>query len=67
MLDGRDWPRPYFFLNARTYGLGYASSAAVVQRVLDAMTGQGFAASKVIREFIVFDTNKELDRGWLEF
>lgn len=55
------------FLNARTYGLGYASSSAVVQRVADAVERQGFALSKVIREFIVFDTNKELDRGWLEF
>jgi len=55
------------FLNPRTYRLGYESSAAIVQRVVDATLQQGFSVSKVIREFIVFDTNKDLDRGWLEF
>jgi hypothetical protein len=55
------------FLNARTYGLGYDSSAAVVRRVTDAMGRHGVAVAKVIREFIPFDTNKDLDRGWLEF
>jgi hypothetical protein len=55
------------FLNARTYGLGYGSSSAVAERVADAIAREGFTVSKVIREFIVFDTNKDLDRGWLEF
>jgi len=55
------------FLNVRTYRLGYEDSAAVVQRVVDAALRQGFTVSKVIREFIVFDTNKGLDQGWLEF
>jgi hypothetical protein len=55
------------FLNARTYGLGFASSSAVVRRIEEAVARQGLALSKIIREFIVFDTNKELDRGWLEF
>jgi hypothetical protein len=55
------------YLNLRTYQLGYSSSAAIVQRVVDAMSRHGFTPAKVIREFIVFDTNKDLDRGWLEF
>jgi hypothetical protein len=55
------------FLNARTYGMGFGSSSAVVRRIEEAVGRQGFALSKIIREFIVFDTNKELDRGWLEF
>lgn len=55
------------FLNARTYGLGYPESSAVVDRIVEAIEARGFEISKVIREFIVFDTNKELDRGWLEF
>ncbi len=55
------------FLNARTYGLGYQESFALVERIVDAVCARGFEVSKVIREFVVFDTNKELDRGWLEF
>ena len=54
------------FLNARTYGLGYARSTEVVQRIVDAVEARGFEVSKVIREFVVFDTNKGLDSGWLE-
>jgi hypothetical protein len=55
------------FLNARTYGMGASASAAVVAQITEALTHKGFTVQKVIQEFIVFDTNKELDRGWLEF
>jgi hypothetical protein len=55
------------YLNLRTYRIGYASSAAVVQRAVEAIARHGFTPAKVIREFIVYDTNKDLDRGWLEF
>lgn len=55
------------FLNARTYGLGYPASNAKVDRIVEAIQARGFEVSKVIREFIVFDTNKDIDRGWLEF
>ncbi len=54
------------FLNARTYGLGLPSARARVSRIIDAVTTRGFEVRKVIEEFIVFDTNKALDSGWLE-
>lgn len=55
------------FLNARTYGLGYDASRQVPLSVARAAEKRGFETRKIIEEFIVFDTNKELDRGWLEF
>lgn len=55
------------FLNVRTYGVGMEAAQRVVDRVVEAAAAQGFATEKRIEEFIVFDTNKELDRGWLEF
>jgi hypothetical protein len=54
------------FLNARTYGLGLVESRVVVERIVAAATERGFKTHKVIEELIVFDTNKGLDRGWLE-
>jgi hypothetical protein len=55
------------FLNARTYGIGASESAAIVAQITEALLTKGFKVQKIIQEFIVFDTNKELDRGWLEF
>lgn len=55
------------FLNLRTYGLGLPASSRQVEQVSEEITRRGFVVGKIIREFIVFDTNKDLDRGWLEF
>lgn len=55
------------FLNARTYNMGFERSNALVDKIVEAIEAKGFEVSKVIREFIVFDTNKALDKGWLEF
>ncbi len=55
------------FLNCRTYGLGAPASRAVADRVAAACQARGYEVSKIIAEFIVFDTNRDLDRGWLEF
>jgi hypothetical protein len=55
------------FLNVRTYHMGSQSAENVVEKVAEALSLRGFRVAKVIKEFIVFDTNKELDRGWLEF
>ena len=55
------------FLNARTYGMGAVASARVVDRICEAIRDRGFETRKVIREFTVFDSNKALDAGWLEF
>lgn len=55
------------FLNVRTYNMGSASSERLVNQVSDSLAKRGFLVGKIIKEFIVFDTNKELDRGWLEF
>lgn len=56
------------FLNARTYGLGLEESQRdVIDRITAAVTDRGYAVQKVISEYGVFDTNKALDRGWLEF
>ena len=54
------------FLNARTYGLGLEASRELVARIVAAAADRGFETAKVIEELIVFDTNKALDRGWLE-
>ena len=54
------------FLNARTYGLGYQESMEFVNTIVGRIEKQGLVARKLIREFVVFDTNKDLDRGWLE-
>lgn len=54
------------FLNARTYGMGTEESFQVVDRIVKAAQNIGLEVTKIISEFIVFDTNKELDRGWLE-
>ena len=56
-----------WFLNARTYGQGRQQSFARVQQIHDAIEATGsLRVVKVIREFIVGDTNKALDSGWLE-
>lgn len=56
------------FLNARTYGLGLdESQRQVIDRITAAVTARGYTIQKVIGEYGVFDTNKDLDRGWLEF
>jgi hypothetical protein len=55
------------FLNVRTYHMGSASSEKLIAQVSESLSQKGFPVAKVIKEFIVFDTNKELDRGWLEF
>eukprot|EP01087_Luapelamoeba_hula_P018178 TRINITY_DN5833_c1_g1_i1.p1 TRINITY_DN5833_c1_g1~~TRINITY_DN5833_c1_g1_i1.p1 ORF type:complete len:244 (-),score=41.99 TRINITY_DN5833_c1_g1_i1:124-855(-) len=54
------------FLNTRTYNLGKTESYALVDQVTQAITDLGLNPVKVIREFIVSDTNKALDNGWLE-
>lgn len=56
-----------WFLNARTYDLGRQESMARVQQIHDAIEATGtLRVTKVIREFIVGDTHKGLDNGWLE-
>eukprot|EP00696_Hemimastix_kukwesjijk_P018847 gnl/Hemi2/7907_TR2731_c0_g1_i1.p1 gnl/Hemi2/7907_TR2731_c0_g1~~gnl/Hemi2/7907_TR2731_c0_g1_i1.p1 ORF type:complete len:255 (-),score=56.43 gnl/Hemi2/7907_TR2731_c0_g1_i1:95-829(-) len=55
------------FINARTYRLGASESFALVSRIEEAIAAHGFQVEKVIREFIVYDTNKAVDKGWLEF
>lgn len=54
------------FLNTRTYGLGKAESYPLVESVVKALEEEGLQTIKVIREFIVSDSNKSLDNGWLE-
>jgi len=54
------------FLNTRTYGLGKKESYETVDEVCKAIEREGLVIVKVIREFIVSDTNKALDGGWLE-
>jgi len=54
------------FLNTRTYGLGKRESYETVDEVCRAIENEGLVIIKVIREFIVSDTNKALDNGWLE-
>jgi hypothetical protein len=60
---------PHFqrFLNARTYKLGFKNSYALIEKIADAIKQQGFAVDRIVSEFIPYDTNKLLDKGWLEF
>ncbi len=60
-------PKRERFLNARTYGLGYKESRQVPLRLAEAAGNRGFEVQKIIEELTVFDSNTELDHGWLEF
>lgn len=55
------------FLNLRSYGVGLAEARADVERVCAAVEATGlWERTKVIEEYVCFDTNRGLDRGWLE-
>jgi cobalamin biosynthesis Co2+ chelatase CbiK len=43
-----------------------AESYPLVESVVKALEDEGLQTIKVIREFIVSDSNKALDNGWLE-
>jgi hypothetical protein len=60
---------PHFqrFLNARTYRLGFTNSYALIEKIICEINKNGFTIDRVVSEFIPYDTNKQLDRGWLEF
>ena len=55
------------FLNARTYKLGFINSYAMIDKIADAIKANGFTIDRIVSEFITYDTNKQLDQGWLEF
>lgn len=55
------------FLNARTYHIGFENSFAKIEKVKAAIEDKGYEVERVISEFIVYDTNKKLDTGWLEY
>jgi hypothetical protein len=55
------------FLNARTYELGFQNSFDKVKRIKAAVESKGYEIERIISEFIVYDTNKKLDTGWLEY
>ena len=56
-----------WFLNARTYGLGRSESYELVQALADAVAATDtLRVDKVIREYIVGDSHRALDQGWLE-
>lgn len=71
---GRPVPRSYNvfkpqlrFLNLRSYLVGLAEARADVERVCAEVEATGlWGRSKVIEEYVCFDTNRGLDRGWLE-
>lgn len=54
------------FINGRTHDVGYKDSSALMQKVCTEIQGRGYTIDRMISEFIVWDTNKDLDRGWLE-
>jgi hypothetical protein len=55
------------FLNARTYHIGFQNSFAKVNQIKAAIESNGYEIERIISEFIVYDTNKKLDSGWLEY
>lgn len=54
------------FLNMRTYGIGRESSYPRLENLKQEIEKAGFAVPRFIREFGVYDSNVEVDAGWLE-
>ena len=55
------------FLNARTYNIGFQNSFEKVKKIKATVESNGYEIDRIISEFIVYDTNKSLDTGWLEY
>lgn len=55
------------FLNARTYDMGFQNSFEKVKKIKASIESKGYEIERIISEFIVYDTNKKLDTGWLEY
>eukprot|EP01118_Nematostelium_gracile_P012107 TRINITY_DN4378_c0_g1_i1.p1 TRINITY_DN4378_c0_g1~~TRINITY_DN4378_c0_g1_i1.p1 ORF type:complete len:230 (-),score=60.98 TRINITY_DN4378_c0_g1_i1:434-1123(-) len=54
------------FLNTRTYNIGREESSKMVDLISTKVIDHNLKIAKVISEYIVYDTNKALDNGWLE-
>jgi len=60
------YPPYQCFLNARTYEMGSETSGRLVDYITMELEKRGIQVCKRISEFIVFDSYKNLDKGWLE-
>jgi hypothetical protein len=54
------------FATLRIYDVGAESALARFNSFKDALTGAGHAIATTLREYAVYDSNVELDRGWLD-
>lgn len=52
------------FVTLRRYGLGAEETERDVQRLRAELLARGYQLSSTIREYSVFDSNIDLDRGW---
>lgn len=54
------------FVTARDYHIGSASSRRRLQRLLDSLDELGEQVIDVESEYCIYDSNLDLDRGWLD-
>lgn len=57
---------PTRFVTRRGVGVGRASAEAGFVAVLTMLRERGLTPRRVQREYVVIDTNLELDRGWID-
>lgn len=53
------------FVTVRAYGVGRATAEARVENLLAYLTLAGYAIVKRVAEYCVYDSNEEIDAGWL--
>lgn len=54
------------FVTLRVHGLGRANADARFTALLEDLAETGLTLTQRLREWMVYDSNHELDRGWLE-
>lgn len=54
------------FLNLRARGCGVAEAMAPVEQLAAAIAAHDLVIKKTIAEYICFDSNRDVDNGWLE-
>ena len=56
------------FLNVRFYGLGMQEIKPKLERIYEAIKrDQRYSVLKTISEYVWYDTNKAMDKGWIDY
>ncbi len=53
------------FITMRVYGMGYKSAQTRFDNLLKLLRSKGFKLSQQQREYAVYDSNLNLDAGWI--